>query len=324
MKKVWIEVNHFDKSFITDAIEHGVDAFVVKNARIGSQIEALARIALIDKGKLPGTVRFTRICSKEEALKAADMPEKISLVLQEWKIIPLENLLAVRNNLFAAVNSAEEAVTALGILEKGVSGVYIKDCREASGILKKIKQQKESISLHEGEILSIRHLPLGDRICVDTITSMTDGEGMLVGDYSSGMVLVNSESLENPYVASRPFRVNAGALHCYILVPEGKTRYLADLKSGDEVLIVNHKGETVTSVVGRIKQELRPLLRIEVKGEHSIFSVILQNAETIRLVTPGGSSCSVVKLKEGDRVLVHEETKGRHFGIKIEETITEK
>jgi 3-dehydroquinate synthase II len=108
------------------------------------------------------------------------------------------------------------------------------------------------------------------------------------------------------------------------MTPEGRTKYLADLKSGDDVLIVNYKGETQTSVVGRIKLEKRPMLRIEVKGNIKNFSVVLQNAETIRIVTPDGKSKSVVQLKKGDKIAILEEKGGRHFGHKIEETIFEK
>jgi 3-dehydroquinate synthase II len=169
----------------------------------------------------------------------------------------------------------------------------------------------------------VTKLITGDRVCIDTIANMTNGEGMLVGDYSSGMVLVNSESLENPYVASRPFRVNAGAVHCYIMTTDGRTRYLSDLKAGDEMLVVNYKGETYISVAGRIKLEKRPLLRIEIKGILKTFSVVLQNAETIRIVTPDGNSKSVVSLMPGDKVVIFEEEGGRHFGYKIEESITE-
>jgi len=108
------------------------------------------------------------------------------------------------------------------------------------------------------------------------------------------------------------------------MTPGERTKYLADLRSGDEVLIVNSKGETFTSVVGRIKLEKRPMLRITIKGKKKEFSVILQNAETIRVVTPEGQSKSVVELKPSDKVVIHEEESGRHFGYKIEETIEEK
>ena len=56
---------------------------------------------------------------------------------------------------------------------------------------------------------------MGDRACLDTCTQMSPGEGMLVGNTASGFFLIHSESIENPYVAARPFRVNAGAVDAY-------------------------------------------------------------------------------------------------------------
>ena len=92
---------------------------------------------------------------------------------------------------------------------------------------------------------------------------------------------------------------------------------------GVEVLIVSHKGATKTAVVGRIKTEIRPMLLItaEVGGKEG--KVFLQNAETIRLVTPEGKPVSVVALKEGDTVLVSTDVAGRHFGMRIAEEIKE-
>ena len=36
------------------------------------------------------------------------------------------------------------------------------------------------------------------------------GEGMLVGSFARSLFLVHSECAESRYIASRPFRVNAG------------------------------------------------------------------------------------------------------------------
>ncbi|MBM3472302.1 MAG: 3-dehydroquinate synthase II, partial [Armatimonadetes bacterium] len=63
------------------------------------------------------------------------------------------------------------------------------------------------------------------------------------------------------------------------------------------------------------------LVRAEVGGEE--LTTILQNAETIRLVTPEGQPISVVALAPGTQVLVALEKAGRHLGTKIEETIEE-
>ena len=78
---------------------------------------------------------------------------------------------------------------------------------------------------------------------------------------------MHAETAESPYVASRPFRVNAGAVHAYVRSLGGKTRYLAELQSGDEIQIVNIKGETREAIVGRCKIEKRPMLRIEAEIE---------------------------------------------------------
>jgi len=165
---------------------------------------------------------------------------------------------------------------------------------------------------------------MGDRVCVDTCTSMRVGDGMLVGNSSAALFLVHSESVENPYVETRPFRVNAGPVHAYVRVPDGKTKYLSELKSGDEILVVNAKGTTQRATVGRTKIEKRPLMLVEAEIDGTKISTILQNAETIRLTKPNGKPISIVSLKKGDEVLVSLEKAGRHFGMKIEETILEK
>jgi 3-dehydroquinate synthase II len=149
------------------------------------------------------------------------------------------------------------------------------------------------------------------------------GEGMLIGSYSKSMFLVHSESLESEYVASRPFRVNAGPVQAYVMVPGNKTRYLSELVAGDEVLIVNTKGETRTAYVGRSKIERRPLILLEAEYEGQTIRTLLQNAETIRIVDENDEPLSVADVKPGDRVKVYIETSARHFGIAIDETIIE-
>ena len=154
---------------------------------------------------------------------------------------------------------------------------------------------------------------------------MTDGEGMLVGNTSSGFFLVHAETLENPYVAPRPFRVNAGAVHAYLTtLAVGRTAYLADLKAGDRVMVNGAKGSCREATVGRVKIEQRPLLLIEAEHKGAEVTIILQNAETIRLAKPDGSAISVAALNPGDVVLGALDTAGRHFGMAVNETILEK
>ena len=211
-------------------------------------------------------------------------------------------------------------------LEIGTDGVIFEP--EEFSQIKDIANLVESLSreqyeLKEATITNVKPLGSGDRVCVDTTSMMQPGEGMLIGSYSKALFLVHSESLESEYVASMPFRVNAGPVQAYVMVPGNKTRYLAELKAGDEVLIVNTEGETRTAYVGRSKIEKRPLLLVEAEYEGTIIRTLLQNAETIRIVDSDNNPISVAELKVGDKVKVYIETSARHFGIAIDETIIE-
>ena len=244
-----------------------------------------------------------------------------------WTVIPIENLLARRgSNILVQVESSEQAKLMVEILEKGVDGVVLHttDINEIKKTADLIRGISERIPLVEATITNIKQLGMGDRTCLDTITQMSLGEGILVGNTASGFFLVHSESIDNPYVASRPFRVNAGAVHAYTLVTGGKTKYLADLKTGDEVLIVNFQGKSQVAYLGRNKIEKRPMMLIEAEAEGQPVSLVMQNAETIRLVKPDGKPVSITELKKGDKVLAHIEQTGRHFGIKISETLIER
>jgi 3-dehydroquinate synthase II len=153
---------------------------------------------------------------------------------------------------------------------------------------------------------------------------MVQGEGMLVGNSSQALFLIHSESVENPFVNTRPFRVNAGPVHAYIRLAGGQTKYLSELRAGDQALVVNLEGKSFPAVVGRAKVERRPLALVEAEAGGRNISVILQNAETIRLTQPDGKAVSLVDLREGSEVLVYREGSGRHFGVRIDETILEK
>ena len=265
------------------------------------------------------------------AVKLGDICDYIILVSKDWTVIPLENIIADLQGkdikIIAAVKSADEAKVAIETLEVGTDGVIFEpiEFNQIKDISKLIEEiSSESYSLKDATITNIKPLGSGDRVCIDTTSIMYPGEGMLVGSYSKAMVLVHSESLESEYVASRPFRVNAGPVQAYVMVPNGKTHYLSELGAGDEVLIVNTKGETRKSIVGRCKIERRPLLLIEAKYKDIDIKTIVQNAETIRLVDDKESAISVAELKPGDKIKVYIDEKARHFGMSIEENIIEK
>ncbi len=325
MKEFWFWFEDDDNKLVTTALESGASAIVTPDEEKAEKVKKLGRIKVLKPGK---DVEYVKIENKEDEERAAKYPPGVNVIVEttDWTVIPLENLIAQKEEIYAVVKNAEEAETAIQILEKGVKGVVLKtkDINEIKRVGKVINSSQERLPLVKFKITKILPLGLSDRVCVDTTSLMTRGEGMLVGNSSGGMFLVHAETEENPYVASRPFRVNAGAVHMYIRVPGGKTKYLCELNAGDEVMIYNHKGEGRVAYVGRSKVERRPMLLIEGVYEKKRVSCILQNAETIRLTKPDGSPVSVVELKEGDEVLGYVEEAGRHFGMKVEETIIEK
>lgn len=71
----------------------------------------------------------------------------------------------------------------------------------------------------------------------------------------------------------------------------GRTAYLSELHTASQVMVVDVHGQSRTVVVGRVKIESRPLLLVEVELDKQRHSVLLQNAETVCLVAPGGGSC---------------------------------
>ncbi|MCL2134858.1 MAG: 3-dehydroquinate synthase II [Candidatus Bathyarchaeota archaeon] len=247
-----------------------------------------------------------------------------------WRIIPLENLIARikgKSKLIAEVTTAEEAKIALETLELGTDGVLLKTSQleEIVKTIAIVKPETLKLEMTVAKIVTTKPIGNGARVCVDTCDLMTQGEGMLAGSQSAGLFLVEAEVNENPYVASRPFRVNAGSLSMYTLGNLQTTRYLQEFKAGDEVIIVNREGKIHKTNVGRIKIEIRPLILIEAQIKDKIIKTILQNAETIRVVTPKGSK-PVTELVSGDEVIVHLAAKGgRHFGINVpNETVIEK
>jgi len=247
----------------------------------------------------------------------------------DWKVIPLENVIAKahgRCKLLPEVSNAKEARLALETLELGSDGIVLaaSSLDEINETANLVKKETLNISLIPAEIVETKQLGIGARVCVDTCELMKPGEGILVGCQSSGLFLVQAETHESPYVETRPFRVNAGPVSLYVLSPSNKTRYLSELKAGEEILLVDRQGKTRQSNIGRVKIEWRPLILLEAKHGEKTLKTILQNAETIRLVTVDGSK-SVTELKQGDKVLVYATEGGRHFGTLVkEETVIER
>lgn len=266
----------------------------------------------------------------DEIEKASQAGAEFVIVdASDWKIIPLENIIAKlhrsKTKVFTTAKSSREVATMFAVLELGVDGVILSTDSEDE--VDKARQQLSStrFPIKPAKIVEIKDVGTGERVCVDTASMMGMGEGMLVGSRSNFMLLVHNESVGSSFTSPRPFRVNAGAVYCYTIAPDGKTRYLSEIESGSEVWVVSKEGTARRAVVGRSKIETRPLrmIRAEIDGETG--TVILQNAETIRLITRDGKLLSVTEVKVGDEVLGYAKpASGRHFGMEVDEYIVEK
>ncbi len=312
------------KEELTLALEAGVDGLVVPHDSLDSAL-GLARCDVVAAEDLPVFAIINKE-SEEEAIRRYKSGERL-IIGRGAEIIPLENILAALpdTKVYMEAGSLAEAELAAGILERGVQVVVLTpealpDIRQ---IVSRLKTGKGEFSLQTAEITAIRQAGLGHRVCIDTISILKRGQGMLVGNSSAFSFLVHAETEYNAYVAARPFRVNAGAVQSYAFMPGDKTRYLEEIRCGDEVLIVSADGSAHAATVGRVKTEIRPMLLIEARIGEIRGTVFLQNAETIRLTRPDGVPVSVVALKEGDEVLCHTDAAGRHFGMRINENIME-
>ena len=258
---------------------------------------------------------------------------------------------------------SENAFGARRINEKKIPSVFSERVSETSSSSDDQKGDRRldidaRIDFARAAVTRVEIVGLGDRVCVDCTSAFSPGEGLLVGSFARGLFLAHSECVSSfGYVNTRPFRVNAGPLCSYVLLPGGKTGYLSELKAGDEVLCVASDGTKSTKTVGRVKIEKRQMVLVEatlVDGECDLddeegdddsddggddgddflcvdtsdgtmrattYSVLLQNAETVRLVGDAatGHSVSVSAMRVGDGVLVHRMAGGRHTGIEIAE-----
>ncbi len=324
MKELWVEITQDQKGGMQSLITQYCDAVVEGDqATFLANKESLRVISLSANNleKIKSGSEIVRICIEDKAtedliVKAADLGARYLIIsCANWRVIPLENLIArikSKSKLIAEVTNAEEAKVAVDTLELGTNGVLLRtsDPEELKKTIAVVKPDALNLDMAEAKIITTKPISNGARVCVDTCDMMSAGEGMLVGSQSAGLFLVEAEVHENPYVASRPFRVNAGSLSMYTLGNLETTRYLQEFKAGDEVVVVNREGKTRKTNVGRIKIEIRPLILVEAQVNGKIIKTILQNAETIRVVTPKDSK-PVTDLKPGDEVVVHLSREGR-------------
>ncbi|RDX86899.1 aroB', partial [Mucuna pruriens] len=339
-KRVWIWTSN--KHVMTAAVERGWNTFVFPShhrqlAHDWSEGEILdgqnTRVATIFDVSTPEELEGLRpedekaenivVCVLLTALK------NNSLIILSI-VIPAENIIAAfqssQKTVFAISNNTSEAQVFLEVytidgrvtaLEHGLDGIVMKvedvePVLELKEYFDRRMEESNLLSLTKATVTHIQVAGMGDRVCVDLCSLMRPGEGLLVGSFARGLFLVHSECLESNYIASRPFRVNAGPVHAYVAVPGGRTCYLSELKSGKEVIVVDQQGQQRIAIVGRVKIETRPLILVEAKieSDDQTISILLQNAETVALVCPPQgntllkTAIPVTSVKVGDEILL--------------------
>lgn len=250
----------------------------------------------------------------------------------EWtgdRVIPLENAIAARgrrHTVWVYARGPLEVPGALGALEHGADRVFVEiRTPEEVDVLEAIVEGPVPARLEwvRAPVSSVRPAGVGHRVLVDTTTLLAPDEGLLVGSAAAFLFHVASEAVGSKFSRARPFRVNAGAAHSYVLMADGSTRYLSELAAGDAVLVTRPAGEVRSARVGRIKIERRPLVVVTADDGGLPRTIFLQEAETVRLSTESGRVASTDAVPG---LVVHAVRlpAARHLGRAVEETIEER
>ncbi|KAK9826503.1 hypothetical protein WJX81_007331 [Elliptochloris bilobata] len=345
-KFFWVQTDK--QEVLTTALESGCSTFVF-DAEAVSVAEKWAKLAafqaLLINGaaliKLDGMQVGTVVnvgSGGDLAAACAGAVASTGMTLldaRDWRIIPAENLVAAFQGsaakLVAVAGSAADARVMLEALEAGTAGALLRtnDPRQvrelATWLEGRAAEAARRLVFERAAVARIKPLGMGDRVCVDLASLLAPGEGLLVGSFARALALVHSECAASAYIASRPFRVNAGPVHAYVALPGGRTGYLAELRSGSEVMVADAGGRTRTALVGRTKCERRPLVLVEAAtADGERHSLLLQNAETVRLVGPCWRAVAVSELREGDAIFLLRQAGARHTGIAVQEFVLEK
>jgi 3-dehydroquinate synthase II len=384
MKRFILDLTHLESiehkdALIQTAFNHGFNEFIIDDALLQKMKNFTHYILYSYLPTLPDTIPiihhqsdsfshaelptqsawgifYTLESKADEEIIIADAQKNPPFIICQatnWKIIPFENLIAhfqeKPTRLYAHVqNSIQDAQFLISALELGVDGIVFSPT--SSDQLIKLSHFQDSplkFQLFPAKIETIKDISKAERVCVDTSSILAIGEGMLVGNTAEGFGLIHAEVFDSEFVTSRPFRVNAGDVSEYILVPASanteqlqedskkeqpasqfRTKYLSELQAGDSVLVVNSEGLARIVSIGRVKIETRPMrmLKLTSQGDKNPFSIVItvQYAETVRLVRPDKSIVAITDLKVGDHILVAQGPHATHFGQPITENILEK
>ena len=273
--------------------------------------------------------------AQEETFSLIGMVPWILVRCSDWTMIPLENLVAVSRGsgtrIAVAIANEIDLAGAAFALEHGVDAILITE--DLWGAAREMAESREPssdssdsapASITTAAITSIESGGVGERVCIDLIERLDDDEGIAIGSVVEVLCLVHGETIPSGYVPTRPFRVNAGAVHSYVLMADGSTRYLSELSAGENVAIISSDGSRRSATIGRLKIERRPFLLVRYLSGDSEGNIIAQQAETVRLITPSGGQISITDATAGDEISVLCDRRMRHMGLALEGRMVEK
>jgi len=354
MKICWLDITgagQLKQAVVEEAVHQRIDAIVsddaadltalpptvrkvllARNGSLPADLGGVDVVVLPDTATAPAGIevgRFVEVVDAEtleQACQAAKSERWTIIEFLDPTKIPLEIVLAAADHangsIITVVEDVEEAGIVFGVLEQGSDGVLMRPraVGDATRLLTEARTEAEPLELTELEVTRVTHVGMGERACVDTCTYFREDEGILVGSHSKGMILCVSETHPLPYMPTRPFRVNAGAIHSYTLSKDGRTNYLSELRAGGKVLAVDITGQARVVTVGRVKIESRPLLSVDAVAPNGVtVNLILQDDWHVRVLGPGGTVLNSTELGPGSKVLGYLPVADRHVGYPINE-----
>ncbi|HYB79452.1 MAG TPA: 3-dehydroquinate synthase II [Thermoplasmata archaeon] len=325
------------RAIVERARQRGFSRFVVLEgeafeARPGDEVVRRGSDYLALEAPSPVRIPVVKVGDPHHLDELLRHPPAGGQLAVEWtgdRIIPLENAISVAGrgfHLWVDARQPAEVPASLGALEHGAHRVIV--------AIRSPAEVDELEALLEGPlptaldwslvpVVSVRPVGIGDRVIVDTTSILAPEEGLLVGSAAGFLLHVASEAVGSQFSRPRPFRVNAGAAHSYVLMADGSTRYLAELEPGDAVLGSCPAGSVRSLRVGRLKVERRPLVVVTVREGESSRTVFLQEAESVRLSSESGR-VATTELTPGVRVHGVRLASARHMGREVEEKIQER
>ena len=347
---------------LTTASDGSVAGAVVEISQPADQNAALALVGSVEWMMLDSVSQSDSMFIPVENLVAAVANTGTRLAVKTRTVEEVQGVaLALQTGVDALVVDADAAADVVAAAEAAVAEAV---ARRATAKKDKAAAEEEggvgssgsssSSKLKPCRVVSTSPGGMGDRVCLDLTVMLSDAEGCLLGSSAKALALVHGETAASGFVPSRPFRVNAGPVHQYVMMADGSTKYLAEVRAGDEVALFSsdtgaRSEKRPSATVGRCKIEPRPMLLVEfetgAEGGEATATVFLQQAETVRLATTkkgrggegrGGGEVGagedetrertpVTVLKPGaDFLRVAMEKRGTHVGKRIEADVRER